>query len=82
LAEQRYLFVSDVRNWPSPADVMSTWQEKGLMPISFLQVAWRGPGDWEVHEIVPGAQEWEIKPLREMFDNPPLHWTEAAEHLP
>jgi hypothetical protein len=78
LAEKRYLFVSDFRSWPSPADVMSTWQENGSIPISFLQVAWRGPGDWEVHEIIPGIQEWEIRPLSEILDNQPLQWTGPA----
>lgn len=42
------------------------------MPISFIEVTWRGPDDWEVHEMLPGIQEWEIRPLREMLDSKPL----------
>jgi hypothetical protein len=81
LAEKRYLFVSDVRSWPSPADVMITWQEKGLMPISFLQVTWTGPAEWQVHEMYPGIQEWDIQPLTGMLDNQPLLWTGLPRSL-
>jgi hypothetical protein len=51
---------------------MGKWQEDGLMPLSFLQVSWTGPGEWQVHEMMPGIQQWEIRPLGDMLDNQPL----------
>ena len=81
LAEKRYLFPIGGRSWPGPAEVMSTWQEAGLMPISFLQVSWTGPNEWQVHEMYPGVQEWEIQPLTGMLDNQPLLWTGLPRSL-
>ena len=71
LAEQRYLFSIGGRAGLGPADLMDEWQKQGLIPISFLQVSWTGLREWQVHEIVSGIQEWDIRPLAEILATPP-----------
>lgn len=78
-ATQRYLFSIGGRAGWGPADIMGKWQEDGHMPLSFLQVSWTGPGEWQVHEMMPGVQQWDIRPLGDMLDNQPLEWTGPAE---
>ena len=58
---------------------MGKWQEDGLMPLSFLQVSWTRPGEWQVHEMMPGIQQWDLRPLGDVLDNQPLQWTGPAE---
>jgi len=72
LAEQRYLFSIGARAGCGPGEIMSEWQAGGLPPLSFLQVSWTGPGEWQVHEIVPGVQQWDIRPLRDILKDEPL----------
>ena len=54
---------------------MAHFQAENQMPISFLQIAWTGSNEWVIHEIVPGAQQWDIVPVKQMLDNQPLLWT-------
>ena len=72
LAEERYPFSIGGHGQIGPAEIMSTWQEEGLMPISFLQISWMAPGKWQLHEILPGVQQWDLLPPSELFKQPPL----------
>jgi|HubBroStandDraft_1064217.scaffolds.fasta_scaffold732085_2 hypothetical protein len=72
LADERCLFSIGGRDGWGPADIMQEWQEKGLMPLSFIQVAWVGDGKWQVHEIAPGVQQWEIQTLGEISNKRPF----------
>lgn len=79
LATKRYLFSIGGRAGCGPATIMGKWREDGLMPLSFLQVSWTGPGEWQVHEMMPGIQQWEIRPLGDMLNNQPFQWTGPAQ---
>jgi hypothetical protein len=72
LAEERYPFqIGGADGW-GPAEIMSKWQEDGLMTISFLQVSWKAPGEWQLHEILPGVSQWDIRTPKELFESASL----------
>ncbi|HEY7369860.1 MAG TPA: hypothetical protein VIA29_08220, partial [Thermoanaerobaculia bacterium] len=71
LARRRVAFSVGGILSPSPADLMSDWQEKGRIAISFLRIAWRRPEEWELHEIVPGVSSWEPCPPDALLAAPP-----------
>ena len=63
LLERRILF-SVGGHVQGAADEMTTWQINGSLADSFLQISWKRPGEWIIHEIVPGAiPPWEFVQL-------------------
>lgn len=72
LAARRVLFsVGDHAGW-GPAEIVEQWQDEGLILLSFLRIAWAGPQEWQVHEMAPGTQEWEIVSLDEILASRPI----------
>ena len=41
-----------------PSEFMLHWQMSGEITISFLQISWLSPGQWQLHEMFPGANQW------------------------
>jgi hypothetical protein len=70
-AEQRLSFSIGGREGRGPADLMSEWQQAGLMPVSFLQISWTAAEEWQVHEMMPGVQQWDIRPIGELLASRP-----------
>jgi hypothetical protein len=70
LARRRVAFGVQGLGGPGPADVMAWWQVQGRMPVSFLQISWKGPDEWLLYEIVPGTQEWEICAASDLIAKP------------
>jgi hypothetical protein len=71
LADERCLFSIGGRDGWGPAEIMQEWQERGLMPLSFIRISWVGKGEWVVYEIAPGVQQWELQALDEIFNKRP-----------
>lgn len=75
LARHRVLFSIGGRDGRGPADLMSEWQDAGQMPISFLRISWTRPAEWQLHEMTPDVQQWEIKPIGDLLASQPQEWS-------
>lgn len=72
LAARRVLFAIGGREGPGPEDLMVDWQNAGIIKTSFLQISWGRPNEWQIHEIVPGAQQWDIRSVDELLAARPI----------
>jgi hypothetical protein len=72
LAERRVAFAYDYKQWADPQSLMTQWQGEGTISTSFLKIAWLGREEWVLHEMVPGAVQWELTNGEDLITKPPI----------
>lgn len=50
-----------------PADELVNLQQEWNVVIPYFDIKWKNPEEWTIHEKIPGATEWEIVKLSDIY---------------